>query len=86
LHGRSSAGRSASEAIADVVTRIKQQQAGEIVDMCVTTGCAIWTAARRRLQSGRAHCSRRPPRDGQEHFRDLFRSEIARIARFVRLR
>jgi replicative DNA helicase len=38
LHGRSSMGRSASEAIADVVLRIEQQEAGEIVDMCVTTG------------------------------------------------
>src|SRR6185437_14523057 len=38
LHGRSSMGRSASEAIANVVARIEQQEAGEIVDTCVTTG------------------------------------------------
>ena len=38
LHGRNSMGRSASEAAGDVVARIERQQAGEIVDMCLTTG------------------------------------------------
>ena len=38
LHGRNSMGRSAFDATVELVARMERQEAGEIVDMCVTTG------------------------------------------------
>jgi replicative DNA helicase len=38
LHGTNSMGRSASEAVSALLTRVERQEAGETVEACVTTG------------------------------------------------